>query len=424
MKKEKLDIHNYESRFDTFKKQLEDLSENNKNIILEFDRYCFLREELSIARRCKLMNTLYNFVVQYLNKDLEKATIEDIEKSVEKIREREDYSIWTKQSYKSIVKKFYKWLKLLRNNKKAYQVPSKKYPPIVGWINSYVKKKKKPKLKESEILTEGDVAKLIEYSTHPRTRALVFMLYETGARIGEIGNLRVNDLVKTDYGYLVHLKGKTGERTPEIINAVPALTGWLEIHPLANDIKKGKNVPLWVNLNGKGAGKHMNYGSIRMLIKRLAKRAGLKKRIYQHLFRHSRVTHVLVNNLMSEQQCKKYFGWTPSSDQLDTYSHLQTKDANDAYKRSLGLIKEDENKKVDRFKLKECKICGEKNEYSNIYCKRCNNALDILTAQKDAVKRRETQERKLEYLVQKMIEQKAQLYFEEMVKKKNDYLGK
>jgi len=238
MKEEKLDIHNYDKRFETYKKQLDGLSPKNKQLILEWDEYCFVKEDLSLPRRCKLMNTIYNVVVQYLRKDLNKATMKDVERVVKEIKSREDYSVWTVQSYMAIMKKFLRWQKLLRVNNGKH-VGKNQYPPICNWISTTIKKKNKPKVKPQDILTESDISKMINASDHPRTKALIFLLYELGARISEIGNLRVKDITKTKHGYLVRLKGKTGERTPEIIVSAPAVQEWITNHPLNSEIRKG-----------------------------------------------------------------------------------------------------------------------------------------------------------------------------------------
>ena len=44
-----------------------------------------------------------------------------------------------------------------------------------------------------------------------------FYLYELGARIGELGNLKVGDVSQDQYGFVMDLSGKTGHRTPRII---------------------------------------------------------------------------------------------------------------------------------------------------------------------------------------------------------------
>ena len=69
---------------------------------------------------------------------------------------------------------------------------------------------------------------------HSRDRAFVSMLYELGARIGEVGSLRIKELARDKHGYIVDLEGKTGHRTPRIVISDPYITYWLNVHPLKN----------------------------------------------------------------------------------------------------------------------------------------------------------------------------------------------
>jgi site-specific recombinase XerD len=63
---------------------------------------------------------------------------------------------------------------------------------------------------------------------------------------------------------------------------------------------------VWVGIGQRGRGKQLNYSAIRMLIKRLAKKTGIKKRVYNHLFRHSRSTDLA--QYLTESQMKEHLG--------------------------------------------------------------------------------------------------------------------
>jgi len=365
-----IDIHSYDSRYEQTKKQLSDssISEKNKLLIIQFEKICTL-EGLTKARRIKLINTLLNFTRQYLPKDFDKATKKDIQDAILKIENRKDYSPWTKQSYRAIVKKFYKWLEFgddYRNRKE--------YPEIVSWISTTLKGKDKPKVKASDILTEEEIEKLIDVAEHPRDKAFISMIYELGARISEIGNLRIKDVTKDEYSYLVDLKGKTGTRTSRIILSSPYIVGWLNTHPL----KENPDAPLWVMIGKRKKAEQMAYGALRALINRLAEKAGIKKRIYPHLFRHTRVTHLLLNKKINEAQAKIYFGWVPSSKMLGDYSHLVSMEVNDVMLEVYG-IKTSKEKETKLHPI-QCPLCKTINPKGAKYCQKCGNILDIKTA--------------------------------------------
>jgi hypothetical protein len=120
---------------------------------------------------------------------------------------------------------------------------------------------------------------------------------------------------------------------------------------------------------------HLHYDTIAHLLANLFARAGVKKRIYPHLFRHSRATYVLANGLMTEAQAKVYFGWTPESEQLATYAHLV--DANAILRENNLAPSKQEH---DELRPITCRICGEANTPRTEYCTRCNAVLDLKRA--------------------------------------------
>ena len=69
------------------------------------------------------------------------------------------------------------------------------------------------------------------------------------------------------------------------------------------------------------------YRSFYVTIRKMALKAGIRKRVFPHLFRHSRAT--FLASRMTEAQMKEYFGWTQSSDMAATYVHLSGRDVDD-----------------------------------------------------------------------------------------------
>ena len=155
------------------------------------------------------------------------------------------------------------------------------------------------------MLSESDVLNLIKHAEHQRDKAIIALLWDVGARIGEIGNLRIKHIMFDEYGATVNLKGKTGYRRVRAVWSIEYLRSWLEVHP------EGYNpdAPMWVTLNSKeNFLEPLQYAAIRMKLQRIAKKAGINKRIHPHLFRHSRCT--FMANYLTEAQMNVYFGWT------------------------------------------------------------------------------------------------------------------
>ena len=85
-----------------------------------------------------------------------------------------------------------------------------------------------------------------------------------------------------------------------------------------------------------------------LLLKKSAKKAGIKKNVYCHLLRHSQATRLA--NTMTEQQLKKQFGWAGSSSQTKTYVHLSNPEIDNAVLASYGIrvVQDKEGNKINR----------------------------------------------------------------------------
>lgn len=363
------DIYDYDTRYERAKEQIEKstISTNNKKLILKFDITCTI-EKLTKARKIKVIQSLIIFADIYLKKDFDKATKDDIKTAVLKIESRDNCSPWTKESYKAIIKKFFKWLSYGDDYKDRAE-----YPEIVSWLRVGIRRKEKPQVQASDILTEREIEKLIQAAEHPRDKAFISMLYELGARIGEIGNLKIKNITQDNYSHIIDLTGKTGHRTPRIVISSNYLTNWLNSHPLSDD----PNAPLWVMIGDRNKNIKMNYATFRALILRLQERAKIKKRVHAHLFRHTRVTHLLGNKQINEAQAKVYFGWVPSSKMLSEYSHLVSQDVNEVILEMHGIKT---SKKDEGPKIKQCPRCRAINPKEYLFCGKCSSVLDVTTA--------------------------------------------
>ena len=54
--------------------------------------------------------------------------------------------------------------------------------------------------------------------------------------------------------------------------------------------KGDPSAPLWIGIGTLGRGEAIDYGAARMMLRRAAHRAGLRKAINPHIFRHSRAS--------------------------------------------------------------------------------------------------------------------------------------
>ena len=218
-----------------------------------------------------------------------------------------------------------------------------------------------------ELLTEEDIVNLIGACKSQRDKAIIALLYDTGMRVGELLNLRIRDVVlnRDSLGYAM-VDGKTGKRRVTLIFSVPYLAYYLD-----NCIKERSNdASLFFTTYGNA----FDYSNVRKLLFDLKERTGMKKRLHPHLFRHSRAS--IYANSMTEQQLKKYFGWSGGSQMAAVYVHLSGKDVDDAVLKANGIESKTDLQKT-RLTAKACYKCHEVNEATSKYCKRCASPLDF-----------------------------------------------
>ena len=371
------------------------ISENKKKAIFKFVDNCFA-EGLSKSRVLRYLFDLRRIAV-WLPKDFEEATTEDIKALVNKIEnskkqnDKSGYASATKYGFRVTIKKFYKWLK----NTEGI------YPPEVRWMKN-THKIDRIKLPE-DMLTENDVKRLIDITTETRNKAFVSMLYESGCRIGELMGIKLKNIKFDQYGAQLFVDGKTGFRRVRTIISVPYLQEWINKHPRKDD----PEAFLWVSKDGTSVG----YARMKRILEVLGKRAGIKKKVNPHNFRHSRATY-LANHL-TEAQMKEHFGWTQSSRMASVYVHLSGRDVDNALLKVYGM-KNNEEKEESELKPKTCQRCEQINPATNKFCSRCGAILD-LKLEELINKEKEFLKLITPDIIEKLIEKKVQ----EMLKKEN-----
>ncbi len=312
------DFHNYKKRLEAQIRILNesDASKANRQKILEYYNYMQARG-LSSARMFRSMITLRQFACRF-NKQLGNVTEKEMQAYVASRREegRKTSSIETDVK---ILKVFYKWIN------------GGEYPAC---IKNIVYQKDKGKNLPEEMLNEEEVKKLVKHAPGEKAKALISLLGESGARIGEIGTLCMKNIEFDEHGCKITLNGKTGMRRIRVVKCASYLLEWINVHPDSNN----PNAPIWINMQIKPY-KRLCYKSLEKIVKSAAYRAGIKKPVNPHQFRHSRATY--LSQFLTEAQMKEYFDWCQDSSMAARYIHLSGKQVDDAILKLNGIIKEE-----------------------------------------------------------------------------------
>ena len=332
----------------------------NKKLIV---RYLELMKGMGLSDRTvsKNMYSFYIFLKAMGKKNVLKATKEDISRAMG-IIEGTEYADKTKQAIKVTVKQFYK----------HFLGEGEFYPKQVRWIKTSLKAYKR--LLPEDILSEEEVLKLISAAGNQRDKALVALLYDSGIRMGELLNLRIKDVNLDTSPAHITVNGKTGMRRVPIMFSTPYLANYLN-----NLSEKKPEEFLWSGLGTHIALDRVDYNAISQMIKRTAKAAKLRKRVYAHLFRHSRASYYA--NKLTEQQLKAFFGWTGDSRMAGTYVHLSGRDIDNAVMQANDVEVKTE-RTAPMLKVKTCQKCRFDNGIDSTYCARCGATLEIYTAVK------------------------------------------
>ena len=144
---------------------------------------------------------VFFFIKFFEFKDLETATKEDIKKYHR--HRRKNYSPHTVVNDILELRLFYEWL-----------LPDQ----AEEFFRDIKTRRPKPELRDGEVIRAEDVAQLIAACDSQRDRALIAVMWETGARLSEIINLNVGSIEFDRYGARALISGKTGQRPIRLID--------------------------------------------------------------------------------------------------------------------------------------------------------------------------------------------------------------
>lgn len=134
------------------------------------------------------------------------------------------------------------------------------------------------------VYSQQEIQKLFDVCQNTKHKVILSLLYSTGLRISELINLKWSDIDRSRMIINV-IQGK-GAKDRQVMLAPNLL-------PLLEKYYKEYKPKIYV-LNGQFDIQYSKT-SISNILKGLAEKAGIKKRIYPHLMRHCSFTHMVEN---------------------------------------------------------------------------------------------------------------------------------
>jgi site-specific recombinase XerD len=219
------------------------------------------------------------------------SNYELVGKLIEELKLRK-YSYRTGKKYREIVLKFLKSGKTPREFLLSYSNKSRStmrsiYFALKFFYENILNEKFDEKLplagskqKLPVVLNRSEIQKMFEVTTNIKHKVVLTLLYYAGLRLNEVRNLRWQDI---DFDReIIHIKQAKGgkERVVFLHNRLKELL-------LKFGIKKSGLVLI------SERGRKYNERTIQKIIKNVAKKAGIRKRVTPHVLRHSFATHLL-----------------------------------------------------------------------------------------------------------------------------------
>jgi len=330
--------------------------ERDRQLILEYVEERTVTKGLSLARVNKIVSHLVGWR-KFLPVPYSDATIADIYAAVTALKggtsiKGKPFSQNTIHDYIRVLKPFLHWM-----NEEGYnelnttKIRRIQAPPVDRDTKS-----------PEDLLTVAEVEALLEASKDLRNRAIIGILYESGCRIGELGRLRWKDVVFDEYGVKLYLTdNKTKKRRySRLTFAASYLAAWRVEYPGS---PTGENLVFISQQRNP-----LEYNAFLRVLQRTAKAAGIKKRVYPHLLRTSRITHMVAQNYQ-ESVIKQSMWGNLKTDMFETYVKLGEDDIDAEYLAKAGVVVREDV--VDELRARPCPNCHEINAPTFDHCFKC-----------------------------------------------------
>lgn len=264
---------------------------------------------------------------------------------------------------------------------------------FLGWLESPLLKNEKvqeqlkrkrsglKKIQAADLLTDQEIALLISAAQIERDRALLAILAETGARVSEVLGLQFKHVLPDPDGIILTMPNEKWERgdwehgNPNtrpiwIQAAVPYLRDWIKHHPFGGVNNQERYLFCQTNNDPTVPITRQRVGQI---VRKAARQVGIPKKVYPHLFRHTKATEDA--KYLSEAILRKKYNWSPVSTMPAFYVHLASTDSIERQKAAAGIITNNQAP-ITKQPLIPCPACERENPPNYKYCIFCNAILD------------------------------------------------
>ncbi len=224
------------------------------------------------------------------------------------------------------------------------------------------------KLHSSDLLTLEEVSDIAEHAQSKSLSAYFLCLWDTGCRPNELANMNISDVEEDRHGFIFTFRQAKNEQSRRTVRLIEP-KAIVRFSQYWKDHSHRKDAAAAVFLNQRK--KRVDTPSLLSYLKkqhqeRLGRNNGKPLTLY--LFRFSRATQLLRDNVMKEIEVKRRMGHKPGSNILEkVYAILSEEDQSRAELRTMGI----ENTEDGKPQPVVCPSCGLPNDADTSSCQRC-----------------------------------------------------
>jgi len=256
------------------------------------EAYINLLDQKHYSENTKAIYLSYfgDFIRHFTSRDLSNIEKEEINSYILKLIREKSISASQQNQRINAIKFYYE--KVLGRHKEYYEIERPR------------QEKKLP-----DVLSKQEVKMILESAENLKHKTIIALIYSCGIRRSEIVNLQIKEL---DFSRMlikiIAAKGKKDRYVQLSPGLLPLLEDYLKKYEPKQFLFNGQT-----NLQYTGS-------SILKMLQKIAKKAGIKKRVYPHILRHSFATHHLEQGT-DLRYIQEWLGHE-SSKTTEVYTHV------------------------------------------------------------------------------------------------------
>jgi integrase/recombinase XerD len=152
-----------------------------------------------------------------------------------------------------------------------------------GWFDEEIARYKRPPILPA-VLSREEVTRILDHTTNLKHWTMIATFYATAVRSNELRLLKVDDI--DSQRMVIHVRKGKGS-VPRVVGLSPGLLERLRVY------YRGRKPKEWLFPSREHPDRPLENKSIRWACRAAARRAGIRKPVSPHVFRHSAATHML-----------------------------------------------------------------------------------------------------------------------------------